>query len=58
MKPAFVQEVDQLPRCEQLERVIALLNEALNMIDDLAVRPDIGARLQHVVEILRDECFE
>lgn len=56
--PASMQEVDRLPRCVQMERVIALLSEALNIVDDLADRPDIGARLQHVLESLLETWSE
>lgn len=58
MMPASMQDVERLPRCVQVERAINLLNEALNIVDDLADRPDIGARLQHVLETLREECTE
>lgn len=51
-----IQDIDRLPRCVQLERVIALLNEALEIVDGLADRPDIGARLQHVIEIVGEGC--
>jgi hypothetical protein len=53
-----MQEVDRMPRSVQVERVITLLNEALDLVDDLADRPDIGARLQHVLDSLREECTE
>jgi hypothetical protein len=58
MMPASMQEVDRMPRSVQVERVITLLNEALDLVDDLADRPDIGARLQHVLDSLREECTE
>jgi len=52
---ASMQKADPSPHF-QLERAIALLNEALNIIDDIADRPDIGARLQHVIETLQERC--
>lgn len=55
--PASMQEVDPSPRCA-LQRAISLLKEALNIVDEFGDRPDIGARLQHVVESLQEECFE
>jgi hypothetical protein len=58
MMPASMQEVDRMPRSVQVERVITLLNEALDLVDDLADRPDFGARLQHVLDSLREECTE
>jgi len=57
MMRAPMPDGDRLPRCVQLERAIALLNEALNIIDDLADRPDIGARLQQVLESLQEDCL-
>lgn len=57
MMRAPMAEDDRLPRCAQLERVIALLSEALNIVDDLADRPDIGARLQQVLESLQEDCL-
>lgn len=56
--PASMQDVDPLPHCVEMQRAIALLNEALDIIDDFADRPDIGARLQHVLDSLRGECTE
>jgi hypothetical protein len=58
MMQASMQEAGPVPRCTRLDRAIALLNEALNLIDEIAERPDIGARLQHVLDELRDECFD
>ncbi len=54
MIPASMQKADPSPACA-LERAIALLNEALAIVDDVADRPDIGARLQHVIESLHEE---
>jgi hypothetical protein len=53
-----MQDVDPLPRCDQMQRAIHLLNQALDIIDDVADRPDIGARLQHVLDTLQQECTE
>lgn len=58
MMPASMQEVDRLPRSVEMERAIVLLSEALVIIDDFADRPDIGARLQHVLDSIRGECAE
>ena len=58
MMQASTQEAGQSPHYPRLDRAIALLSEALNIIDEIAERPDIGARLQHVLDELRDECFE
>jgi hypothetical protein len=41
-----------------MQRAIHLLNQALDIIDDVADRPDIGARLQHVLDTLQQECTE
>jgi hypothetical protein len=56
--PASMQDVDPVPRCVEMQRAIHLLNEALDIIDDVADRPDIGARLQHVLDSLRQDCTE
>ena len=58
MMPASMQDVDRLPRNLQVGRAMTLLNEALDIVDNLEDRPDIGARLQHVIECLREECTE
>jgi hypothetical protein len=58
MIQASTQEAGRSPHYTRLDRAIALLSEALTIIDDIAERPDIGARLQHVLDELRDECFE
>jgi hypothetical protein len=58
MMPASMQDVDPLPRCAEMQRAIHMLNEALDIIDGVADRPDIGARLQHVLDSLRQECTE
>jgi hypothetical protein len=50
---ASMQKAEPSPRSE-LERAIVLLNEALNIVDEIADRPDIGARLQHVIETLQE----
>lgn len=53
--PASMHKADPSPGCA-LERALALLNEALDILDDTADRPDIGARLQHLIEALREMC--
>lgn len=37
-----------------VDRALKLLNEALQIIDDLGNRPEVGARLQHVIDSLSD----
>lgn len=41
----------------RLERALILLNEALHIIDDVGNRPEVGARLQHVIDSLSGETF-
>jgi hypothetical protein len=50
-----MQKADPSPACA-LQRAIALLIEALQIVDDSADRPDLGARLQHVIEELQEDC--
>lgn len=38
-----------------IQRALTLLTEALALIDAIDVRPEIGARLQEVIEALRKE---
>lgn len=40
---------------EERARAISLLREALNIIDALGERPELGARLDEVIELLTDE---
>jgi hypothetical protein len=58
MMPASMQDVDPLPRYVEMQRAIHLLSQALDIIDDVADRPDIGARLQHILDSLQQECTE
>lgn len=52
---AASQEADGPSRDERIQRALALLNEALQIIDDLEEFPAVGARLCSVVEALNDE---
>jgi hypothetical protein len=40
---------------ELMQRSIALLEEALQLLDDLGDYPELGARLSGVIEILQDD---
>jgi hypothetical protein len=51
-----MKEAGESPRCARLDDAIRLLGDALDIIDEIAERPDIGARLQHVLDELRGEC--
>lgn len=42
-------------RDDRLERAIALLDEALGILDELDDYPEIGARLHGLIEDLRKE---
>lgn len=37
--------------CEAQARLLRLLDEALGLVDSLAIPPEIGARLQEVVDL-------
>ena len=37
-----------------VERILALLNEALEAVDDLDLSPEIGARLQEVISSIEE----
>lgn len=49
-------QADSPFREERLRRSIALLQEALELLDELADYPELGARLSGVIEILQDDC--
>lgn len=53
--PATSEEADGSSRQEGTERAIALLEEALQIMDDLGEFPELGARLHGLIEALRDE---
>lgn len=49
---ASTEEADPSPREMRIDDVLPLLNKALEWIDALGTRPDIGARLQHVIDLI------
>ena len=46
---------DESPNEPSLRRARALLLEALEIVDALRLSPEIGARLQHVIDSLDEE---
>lgn len=52
--PAATQGADDSSRDERLQRAITLLSQALSLIDQLEEYPELGARLQGLIEDLRD----
>ena len=50
-----VQETDGTSASPSLERALALLTEALEIVDALELSPEIGARLQEVITSLEGE---
>lgn len=56
--PAVNKEADQLPVDAPLGRAVALLVDALQILDDYDFSPEIGARLQEVIETLSAQEFQ
>lgn len=52
--PAANPQAHGLSRDERTNRAVALLDEALQIIDGLGDCPELGARLQSIVEALRE----
>lgn len=52
MKPSCMPTDDGVPSGASQDRARALLVEALEIIDRLQKPPEIGARLQHVLDLL------
>jgi hypothetical protein len=48
-------EVDRPSNVADVDRVIALISEALDLIDRLARYPGVGARLQEVLDELHEQ---
>ena len=44
-----VQGASGAPEDQNVERVLALLADALNTVDELKLAPEIGAKLQEVI---------
>lgn len=53
--PAATQGADDSSRDERIRRAITLLSEALSFLDELEEFPELGARLQGLIEDLRDK---
>jgi hypothetical protein len=51
--PAADRGADQPERAESISRAIGLLVEALEILDDQSYRPDLGARLQGIIDDLQ-----
>lgn len=49
---AAERDADQSQHGERLNRMLALLVEALEIMDSEAERPDLGARLQGIIDDL------
>lgn len=51
---AAAQEPDGSTGGVSVERALALLEEALQILDALGDCPEVGARLQHIIEALEE----
>lgn len=54
--PATTREADGSSRQTRVLRAVALMEEALQIIDDLEDYPEVGARLHGLVESLKGDC--
>lgn len=52
--PAASQDADGRQQDRSVERVVSLLQESLGIIDDWGDCPEIGARLQHVIDCVEE----
>ena len=53
-----VQDESGAPRDQSVERALALLAEALEIVDGLNMSPEIGARLQEAISALEEGSAE
>jgi hypothetical protein len=52
--PAGTQDADDLSEDWTIERALALLEQALEIIDHRTAPPEIGARLQEIIEQVQE----
>jgi len=53
--PAAIQGADGPEEVYTVARALLLLKEALEIVDQLGERPEVGARLQGVIDSLEDD---
>ena len=53
--PATDRGADQPERAQHINRAVALLVEALEIVDNKCDRPELGARLQGIIDDLRGQ---